>query len=191
VRVRHATGAAFRELDSLAFPSHSRTMLIMRRRDFLRITGAAAAFAQTLPASETGAAATVLYDDRAVTLARVLPDSGKPKDMLLSDEEFARRTKPRSAAEMEAEACFKLGVWFQQNGKKDLATRYFENAQRLNPNETGTIIVRHGASHRKRPAGNGWRSFRRRLNLTTRNSISNLKSVSASHRFRTSRLWPT
>ena len=57
-------------------------MLIMRRRDFLRITGAAAAFAQRLPASESGGAATVLYDDRVVTLDRVMPDPGRSGDVL-------------------------------------------------------------------------------------------------------------
>jgi hypothetical protein len=36
---------------------------------------------------------------------------------------------------MEAEASFKLAVWFQQNGQNELAAKYFENAQRLNPDD--------------------------------------------------------
>ena len=53
----------------------------------------------------------------------------------MSDEEFAQRVTPRSAAEMEAEATFKLAVWFQQNGDRDRAARYFERAQQLNPDD--------------------------------------------------------
>ena len=53
----------------------------------------------------------------------------------LSDEEFARRVKPRSAAEMEAEASFKLAVWFQQAGDAGRAAKYFERAQALNPDD--------------------------------------------------------
>ena len=40
------------------------------------------------------------------------------------DEEFARRAKPRSMSEMEAEASFKLAVWFHQHDNKDLAAKY-------------------------------------------------------------------
>ncbi len=53
----------------------------------------------------------------------------------LSDEEFARRVKPRSAAEMEADASFKLGVYFHDNGNQELAAKYFEHAQQLNPDD--------------------------------------------------------
>ena len=53
----------------------------------------------------------------------------------LSDEEFARRVQPRSATEMEAEATFKLAVWFQQTGNRDLAAKYFSRAQQLNPDD--------------------------------------------------------
>ncbi len=54
----------------------------MHRRDFLRVTGAAAAFARKLPASQRGATATVLFDDHAVSLDQVLADPGKSKDAL-------------------------------------------------------------------------------------------------------------
>ena len=53
---------------------------------------------------------------------------------MLSDEEFARRVKPRSAAEMEADASFKLAVWFQQAGNA-AGREYFERAQTLNPDD--------------------------------------------------------
>jgi tetratricopeptide (TPR) repeat protein len=61
--------------------------------------------------------------------------NGDRSPYVLSDEEFARRVKPRSAAEMEAEATFKLAVWFQQAGNAAQAARYFERAQALNPDD--------------------------------------------------------
>jgi hypothetical protein len=54
---------------------------------------------------------------------------------VLSDAEFARRVKPRSANEMEAEASFKLAVWFHENGNQELAEKYFHQAQQLNPDD--------------------------------------------------------
>jgi hypothetical protein len=53
----------------------------------------------------------------------------------LSDEEFAARVKPRSAAEMEADASFKLAVWFHEHQNNELAAKYFEHAQQLNPDD--------------------------------------------------------
>jgi hypothetical protein len=61
--------------------------------------------------------------------------NGDRSAYVLSDEEFARRVKPRSPAEMEAEATFKLAVWFQQSGRPELAAKYFERAQTLNPDD--------------------------------------------------------
>src|ERR1700704_1627699 len=61
--------------------------------------------------------------------------NGDKSEYVLSDEEFARRVKPRSAAEMEAEASFKLAVWFQQEGNAELAKKYFLRAQELNPDD--------------------------------------------------------
>jgi tetratricopeptide (TPR) repeat protein len=60
---------------------------------------------------------------------------GDASEYVLSDAEFARRVKPRSANEMEAEASFKLAVWFEQAGRMDLAAPYFERAQQLNPDD--------------------------------------------------------
>lgn len=61
--------------------------------------------------------------------------NGDQSSYVLSDEEFARRVKPRSASEMEAEASFKLAVWFQETGDAPLARKYFERAQSLNPDD--------------------------------------------------------
>jgi hypothetical protein len=61
--------------------------------------------------------------------------NGEKSSYVLSDDEFARRVKPRSPVEMEAEATFKLAVWFQQAGDAALAAKYFERAQTLNPDD--------------------------------------------------------
>ena len=61
--------------------------------------------------------------------------NGERSSYVLSDEEFARRVKPRSDAEMEADASFKLGVWFHNAGRQDLASKYFVRAEKLNPDD--------------------------------------------------------
>jgi hypothetical protein len=53
----------------------------------------------------------------------------------LSDEEFAQRVKPRTAAQMEADASFKMAVFFHDNGNPELAAKYFQHAQQLNPDD--------------------------------------------------------
>ena len=61
--------------------------------------------------------------------------NGARSSFVLSDEEFARRVKPRSPAEMEAEASFKLAVWFHQDGNHELAAKYWHRAQELAPDD--------------------------------------------------------
>jgi len=61
--------------------------------------------------------------------------NGERSVYALDDEEFARRVKPRSSAEMEADASFALAVWFQQAGSRELAEKYFTRAQELNPDD--------------------------------------------------------
>src|SRR5262249_11060441 len=54
----------------------------MRRRDFLRFTGAVAALGPAFPSIESTPAATVLYDDHSVQLSKTLPDSRNSADAL-------------------------------------------------------------------------------------------------------------
>jgi hypothetical protein len=61
--------------------------------------------------------------------------NGERSSYVLSDEEFTRRVKPRSAAEMEADASFKLAVWFHEKDNKELAAKYFARAEQLNPDD--------------------------------------------------------
>jgi hypothetical protein len=77
----------------------------------------------------------VIEGDEYVAALRDWVTNGDKSRYVLSDDEFARRVKPRSADEMEADASFKLAVWFQQAGKRQLAARYFARAQQLNPDD--------------------------------------------------------
>lgn len=61
--------------------------------------------------------------------------NGERSSYFLSDEEFARRVKRRTSAEMEADASFKLAVWFHGAGNNDLAAKYWHRAQQLNPDD--------------------------------------------------------
>jgi hypothetical protein len=61
--------------------------------------------------------------------------NGERSPHVLSNAEFARRVRRRSRNEMEAEASFKLAVWFQQRGDATHARQYFKRAQELNPDD--------------------------------------------------------
>ena len=61
--------------------------------------------------------------------------NGDKSAYVLSDAEFSRRVKPRSASEMEAEASFKIAVWLHAQGREQAAGVYFERAQQLNPED--------------------------------------------------------
>jgi hypothetical protein len=61
--------------------------------------------------------------------------NGDSSPYVLSDADFARRVKTRSPAEREADASFKLAVWFQLADNAPLAAKYFERAQQLNPDD--------------------------------------------------------
>jgi hypothetical protein len=61
--------------------------------------------------------------------------NGEASKFALSDDEFAKRVKPRSPAEMEADASFKLAVYFHEKGNNDLAEKYWAKAQALNPDD--------------------------------------------------------
>jgi len=77
----------------------------------------------------------VIHGDAYVAALRDWVANGDASPYAMSDEEFVRRVTPRSASEMEADATFKLGVWFQQNGDRERATKYFQRAQQLNPDD--------------------------------------------------------
>jgi hypothetical protein len=82
-------------------------------------------------------------------------EKGERSSYALSDEEFARRVKPRSAAEMEAEASFKLAVWYHDNGQNELAAKHWHRAQELNPDDWN--YHRQEWSFTPAEAGKKWR----------------------------------
>ena len=80
--------------------------------------------------------------------------NGERSAFVLSDEEFARRAKPRTPAEMEAAASFRLAVWFHEKGSAELANRYWERAQQLNPGDWN--YARQQWSFTPQQAGKNW-----------------------------------
>jgi hypothetical protein len=82
---------------------------------------------------KVGERSIVTEGERYVAALRDWVSKGERSAFVLSDEEFARRVRPRSAAEMEAEASFKLAIWFHQHGDPELAARHWRRAEELNP----------------------------------------------------------
>jgi hypothetical protein len=96
--------------------------------------------------------------------------NGERSSYALSDDEFARRVKPRSAAEMEADASFKLAVWFHDRGNGELAAKYWRRAQELNPDDWN-YHRQEWSFAPARPGGSGGRSSISWSNPTIRNWI--------------------
>lgn len=71
--------------------------------------------------------------DAYVAALRDWVAKGPKSKFVVSDEDYQRRVKERSPAETEAEASFKLAVALRQKGQPDLAKKWFEHAQQLNP----------------------------------------------------------
>jgi hypothetical protein len=82
-----------------------------------------------------GVKSIVTEGERYVSALRDWVKNGDKSQFALSDEQFARRVKPRSTTEMEADASFKLAVWFHENGRNELAQKYWHHAQELNPDD--------------------------------------------------------
>jgi hypothetical protein len=88
--------------------------------------------------------------------------NGAASRYALFDEEFASRVKPRSPAEMEADASFKLAVWFHDKGNAELASKYWRRAQELNPDDWN--YHRQDWSFTPTEAGKKWREKFDKLN---------------------------
>jgi hypothetical protein len=58
---------------------------------------------------------------------------GDKSEFVLSDNEYKRRVKQRSPQEQEADAAFKLAVALHEKGQKELAQKWWQRAQTLNP----------------------------------------------------------
>ena len=82
-----------------------------------------------------GAKSIVTEGTAYLTALRDWVANGESSRFVLSDEEFGKRVKPRSHAEMEADASFKLAVYFHEKGNTAMAQKYWAKAQYLNPDD--------------------------------------------------------
>lgn len=71
--------------------------------------------------------------DEYVPALRDWVANGEASSVALAPEEVAERYGERSAAEQQADAWFRLGVYFQRRGETELADRAWSEAQRLHP----------------------------------------------------------
>ena len=85
--------------------------------------------------STYGGKALVTEGEAYVAALRDWVTNGEKSAYVLSDDEFARRVKPRSGDHMEAEASFKLAVWLTRAGNSERARAFYKRAQQLNPDD--------------------------------------------------------
>jgi len=104
---------------------------------------------------EIGAKSIVTEGTAYLTALRDWVAEGDASKYALSDDEFARRVKPRSPAEMEADASFKLAVYFHDKGNNEFAAKYWAKAQALNPDDWN--YSRQDWSFTPQEAGKKWR----------------------------------
>lgn len=71
--------------------------------------------------------------DEYVAALRDWVAKGPQSEFAMSDEEYHRRVKEPSATEGEAAASFQLAVDFHQQGELELARKWWQRAQQLNP----------------------------------------------------------
>jgi hypothetical protein len=71
--------------------------------------------------------------DRYAAGLRDWVEKGDKSRYVLQPSALKEKLGPRKAAEDLADANFKLGVYFHQQGNKELAKKYWQEAQRLNP----------------------------------------------------------
>lgn len=71
--------------------------------------------------------------DQYVAALRDWVEKGAKSKYVLPAEEFKARWGPRKGAEELAEVNFKLGLYFHENHQPALAKKYWQEAERLNP----------------------------------------------------------
>ena len=72
-------------------------------------------------------------DDRYVDGLRDWVDRGPQSAFVVPPEKLQSRLALRTANERLADAQFKLGAYFSEHGKRDLASKHWQMAQQLNP----------------------------------------------------------
>ena len=71
--------------------------------------------------------------DEYIAALRDWVAKGSKSEFAMTDEEYHRRVKERSPEEKEAEVSFKLAVSLHQRGQTELAQKWWQRAQQLNP----------------------------------------------------------
>ena len=71
--------------------------------------------------------------DEYVAALRDWVAKGEASEFVLSDAEYARRVKQRTNEEKEADASFSLAVALREKGQPELASKWWQRAQTLNP----------------------------------------------------------
>ncbi len=71
--------------------------------------------------------------DTYVTALRDWVEKGDESQYAMTPEELHQHLKPRPAGAQEADASFRLGVYFHKIGQPELAEKYWHQAQALNP----------------------------------------------------------
>lgn len=73
--------------------------------------------------------------DEYLPAVRDWVEKGAESEYVWSPEEVSEHIIPRTAENEKAEPSFKLGVYFHQQGDEERASKYWEQAQRLNPDD--------------------------------------------------------
>jgi len=78
--------------------------------------------------------ATSFGSDRFVPALRDWVEKGDKSIYAIPPTKMAARLRKKTAAEAEADASFRLGVYFHLAGNEKLADKYWEQAEKQNPN---------------------------------------------------------
>ena len=71
--------------------------------------------------------------DIYISALRDWVEKGEASNFAMTTEELRQQLKPRPAGEQEADASFRLGVYFHKIGHPESAEKYWKHAQKLNP----------------------------------------------------------
>lgn len=71
--------------------------------------------------------------DTYVAALRDWVEKGEASDFAMTPDALRQQLKPRPAQEQEADASFRLGIYFHKIGQPENAEKYWQHAQKLHP----------------------------------------------------------
>jgi hypothetical protein len=71
--------------------------------------------------------------DVYISALRDWVEKGESSKFAMTPEQLRQHLKPRQADEQEADASFRLGVYFYKTGQRESAEKYWQHAQKLHP----------------------------------------------------------